>query len=178
MQDSTLCSILDGCIRDDPASKYVLGTYFASGWYTKSDLKKAETLYTALAEMSPPHWAARGVCYVRGWRWRGDEYGEMTAIECWIQGKREGNPLCTHELAYCYMDGEGLQPDLEEAERLFKIASSAGYIPATFALGLCLEKKAETDAEYKKVAELYALAAGKGWPLQTSSRHWRRNSQA
>mmetsp|Transcript_36393 Transcript_36393/g.94657 ORF Transcript_36393/g.94657 Transcript_36393/m.94657 type:complete len:83 (+) Transcript_36393:173-421(+) len=62
MQDSTLCSILDGCIRDDPASKYVLGTYFASGWYTKSDLKKAETLYTALAEMSPPHWAARGVC--------------------------------------------------------------------------------------------------------------------
>ena len=64
-----------------------------------------------------------------------------------ISGEVKGYAPSQNMLGVCYRDGLGIEQDLEEAERLFRLSADQGYAPAQENLDAMVAERAEKEAE-------------------------------
>ena len=72
-------------------------------------------------------------------------------------------PDSQYRLALLLQDGKGgVQPDLPEAARLFKLAGEAGILSASFSLALMHHRGQGVPRNFEEAARLYKLVADQG----------------
>lgn len=71
-------------------------------------------------------------------------------------------------LAICYENGDGVEPNLNEAIKLYTKEAELGKVGAMVNLGIIYENETDIDSHPRKAIQLYTTAAGLGNSLRFS----------
>lgn len=84
-----------------------------------------------------------------------DEYA-TSLCDAWEEAADNGEALAKRELAYCFWNGVGIEPDLKMAEALLRESAGLGDPTAMYDLGTLLlfeDSNSENDSEGKQFLE-------------------------
>lgn len=90
------------------------------------------------------------------------------ALDYYRQAFGMGDPRAAYRLGTMYANGRGIDPDLAEATRWYRIAAEEGVPAAQFALGLAWWNGQywtglALERDYAEAVRLFRLAAGRGY---------------
>jgi len=75
---------------------------------------------------------------------------------------KEGDPMSQNSLGDCYLNGDGVSKDSNEAFSWYLKAAQQGNSTAQYSLGLCFEKGVGVTKNQTSAAEWYQKAANQG----------------
>jgi TPR repeat protein len=171
--------------------KFRLSHMYSNGWHVKIDQIEALRLMKLAAEENSPlamYLLATNYdgCTAYGiglWNWNGLQGGKIdlneavrlyklaiihsTGDEFFTSNDDDKRyyvlPDSQYRLALLLQDGKGgVQPDLPEAVRLFKLAGEAGITSASFSLALMHHGGQGVPRNFEEAARLYKLVADQG----------------
>ena len=175
----------------DPMKKFLLSHMYSNGWHVRIDQIEALRLMKLAAEENSPfamYLLATNydgcTAYAIGlWNWNGLQGGKIdlneavrlyklaiihsTGAEFFDSNDDDKRyyvlPDSQYRLALLLQDGKGgVQPDLPEAARLFKLAGEAGIPSASFRLALMHHQGQGVPKNFEEAARLYKLVADQG----------------
>ena len=142
------------------ASQYAMGLCYLYGRGVRENDSLAFRIFKKSAELGyPASWSSLGLAYMDG---RGTKKNMAEAIRCWQKAAdiyKDGSSML--RLGQCYLRGEGVFQDKEEAFKLFNTARVMGSNKAIYNMAQCYEKGYGVEVNSAKAAELYAKVAGK-----------------
>ena len=140
-------------------SKYYLGKMYENGDFVKQDATKAFEYYSA-AHLSP--FAAFKTAYMLE-RGQGTEIDEARAQK-WYQSalfsfenmiKEHPNDFLEYRVGRMYLDGKGVEQDIERGISFLELSSKAGNDMATYTLAMTYMKNGNSSPEILKKAMEY-----------------------
>ena len=87
---------------------------------------------------------------------------EADAVSILVSNAEAGDPEAQNDLGYCYQHGEGVETDLEEAVKWYKLAAEAGNAEARNNLGYCYQYGEGVETDLEEAVKWYKLAAEAG----------------
>lgn len=127
----------------------------AENEFNKENYRVAFSLYEGLVEDCVPEaYFEYGRFLKYGWDC---EVDEKKSFDAFLQGAVRGDGMCQWMLASCYKDGEGCDPNPDEAFFWMKEAADIGCVPFAISelanyyyMGIGVEKNYEKSVEYLK----------------------------
>jgi TPR repeat protein len=99
--------------------------------------------------------------FIDGWRaYSEGDYDKV--LSKWLPLAEQGHVLAQLDLAWMYYHGEGVERDLKEAARLYRLAAEQGVASAQNNLGVMYKNGEGVFPDKKEAARLYRLAAEQG----------------
>ena len=87
----------------------------------------------------------------------------VTLREMYENLAQQGDPVAQHNLAYCYLRGEGVKQDESLGVYWFYLATEQGFAPAQCNLGICYKNgDGGLTQDDERAAQLYQQAAEQG----------------
>ena len=83
-------------------------------------------------------------------------------IKMYQKYAEQGDPEAQYYLALCYIDGDGLSKDINEAVRYYKLAAEKGLMQAQFSLAICYRNGSGVPKDMSEMLRLFAAAASQG----------------
>ncbi|MCM1354796.1 MAG: sel1 repeat family protein [Staphylococcus sp.] len=88
------------------------------------------------------------------------EGNEGKAFECYMRAAELGYTTAYYNVAYAYMNGEGVERDFDKAFEWFQKASDSGDSYAKLKLAECYKRGAGCEKDYSAAMALYQQVAG------------------
>ena len=168
--------------QENPEAMYLAAIYYESGKGSKKDLKSAIELLKksaakeyvpAIFELAMKYKLGDGVernlttshdLFARsaqaGYKNSSQLASELKTIALyWTPAIEMNDRKAQYMLAHCYMDGNGIDQDLQKAYELLKKSSDQGYPDALYEWAVNLSKSAKTITEKQNIATLLTKAA-------------------
>lgn len=95
--------------------------------------------------------------------WSINSFGEDAAtVASYLKAAEQGDAEAQKSLGNCYLSGNGVAKDAEEAVKWYSKAAEQGYAKAQFNLANCYRDGIGVEKNYSEALRLYRLAAAQG----------------
>lgn len=130
--------ILEGANQDDPDAQYIIGYCYFSGIYVEPDLDIAKEWFTKSASNGNEEskkiiddWESIVASQrnpLDDYNW--DDSDEEGSVQRVLQAAEQGDAQAQYILGFCYLEGRGVEKDVDVAHSWFEKAANNGYSEA------------------------------------------------
>ena len=146
----------------DPDATYQLALCYQEGIGIGKDDVEAARLYQIAAAKGQGYALTNlGNMYARGEG--GLDKSPNEARRCWTLAAEQGVWQAQGVLGRCYLHGQHVKPDVDEAVKWFRRAADAGDASSQYDLAKLLEDGRHLQRDVKEATRLYQLAADQGF---------------
>ena len=129
----------------------------------EKDEAQAITLFTQAADLGHLKSLCRlGLIYRTGLASVPESRDPRKAVEYFLKGVEKDDPKSALYLAEMYLNGEGIERNVDQALHFFEMAANLGLAEAQRILGIMYVQGKEVPIDYEKAAKLFQSAADQG----------------